>query len=345
VVCNDFNYCTYDYCNPENGACVYEPIVPCCGNFKCETGESSLNCPDDCPAEGQLMLRIMYPMSNMSYFRGNTTNIRAQLNYGSQIVSNADVVCLDSSGGEIELGFDANLVYSYEYTVKRGDPAGRWNLTCSAEALVDGVMERDTDSVMLSVQNRIMMTVIGGDTSLLQGQESTIRVNVTYDDGTLVEDANITLVTPDGNFTLEMRDDGVYEASVVINTLGAFNVTFSAQTTGLTTQVYQSFVGVKPFNIFEYLWLIPVGIVSSIVLFLGYRRWTVVRIKKGAERMMKSKEARKSEIGTEKKTLQDDFLQTRITETEFKKRVDALDREYQRIDMEIKEMGAPEEPQ
>ena len=44
--CNDFDSCTGDSCL--RGRCVHDLIAPCCGNFVCEAGETSLGCPDDC---------------------------------------------------------------------------------------------------------------------------------------------------------------------------------------------------------------------------------------------------------------------------------------------------------
>lgn len=46
--CDDFNKCTVDKC--VNGRCVYEVVLPCCGNDLCETGENVLNCAEDCKA-------------------------------------------------------------------------------------------------------------------------------------------------------------------------------------------------------------------------------------------------------------------------------------------------------
>ncbi len=43
--CDDFNACTAD--TFENGACTFAPIVPCCGNGACETGEQP-SCSGDC---------------------------------------------------------------------------------------------------------------------------------------------------------------------------------------------------------------------------------------------------------------------------------------------------------
>ncbi len=66
--CNDGNQCTNDICS--GGSCVYNnqdgtpcnnnagtcqsgacvPIGPSCGNGQCEAGETSANCPNDCPS-------------------------------------------------------------------------------------------------------------------------------------------------------------------------------------------------------------------------------------------------------------------------------------------------------
>ncbi|MEM4264049.1 MAG: hypothetical protein QW666_04120 [Candidatus Woesearchaeota archaeon] len=46
TTCDDYNKCTTDYC--EKGICRHSPIMPCCGNGFCESGENKLNCIDDC---------------------------------------------------------------------------------------------------------------------------------------------------------------------------------------------------------------------------------------------------------------------------------------------------------
>jgi hypothetical protein len=341
--CSDGNICTEDECDPETGECSNPPKVPCCGNYECETGETTQTCPGDCPPEGQLTLNIIFPIENASYYRGNVTQVRAQLNYGSQIISDADVSCTAPSGRTFDLTFDANLVYSHDYVVQQSDPSGRWNLTCEAEKTVDGEDMRDIDYVVVGIQKRLVITVIDPDATYAQGEETVIKVNVTYDDGTPVEGVNITVSTPEGNLTLESEGDGVYSASVTIDTLGSFNMSFYAETTGLTTQLFDSVVVVKPFSIFDILWVLPVGLVSSLVLFFGYRKWSVLKVKKGIQRQVQSKQSRKVQIDSEKKQLQNDFLQTKLTEAEFKKRMDALDREYQRVDMEVKEIQKPAE--
>ena len=47
--CDDFNLCTQDTC--QNSNCVFTPKIPCCGNGKCEQGESGLECVQDCAAK------------------------------------------------------------------------------------------------------------------------------------------------------------------------------------------------------------------------------------------------------------------------------------------------------
>ncbi len=44
--CTDYDMCTSDDC--VEGACVNEPVVPCCGNDECEDGENETSCLDDC---------------------------------------------------------------------------------------------------------------------------------------------------------------------------------------------------------------------------------------------------------------------------------------------------------
>jgi len=49
--CNDNNKCTEDYCSKQTGfECRNDPITPCCGNNRCESGEEG-TCLADCPVE------------------------------------------------------------------------------------------------------------------------------------------------------------------------------------------------------------------------------------------------------------------------------------------------------
>jgi hypothetical protein len=55
--CNDYNACTDDKCL--DGACYFETIMPCCGNFICETTENEENCPADCEKEIEKPVELM----------------------------------------------------------------------------------------------------------------------------------------------------------------------------------------------------------------------------------------------------------------------------------------------
>lgn len=48
--CDDNNACTTDICSGTIQKCSNIPVVPCCGNGKCEAGESYAMCPVDCTA-------------------------------------------------------------------------------------------------------------------------------------------------------------------------------------------------------------------------------------------------------------------------------------------------------
>jgi len=75
--CDDFNECTRDYCGIETSyQCVNEPIIPCCGNMICDSGESNADCPADCkalpppppqvPGAPETILDIVYKAKEMA---------------------------------------------------------------------------------------------------------------------------------------------------------------------------------------------------------------------------------------------------------------------------------------
>jgi hypothetical protein len=55
--CNDYNPCTENKC--VKGACFFETIMPCCGNFICEKTEDAQNCPADCEEEIEKPVELM----------------------------------------------------------------------------------------------------------------------------------------------------------------------------------------------------------------------------------------------------------------------------------------------
>jgi len=74
--CSDNDICTRDYFDYINETCVNEPITPCCGNGKCESGETYTICPSDCkrPELKDLVLQLSdLPESYEIYSRGERT--------------------------------------------------------------------------------------------------------------------------------------------------------------------------------------------------------------------------------------------------------------------------------
>lgn len=70
--CDDFDFCTTDTC--VQGRCVNTPQVPCCGNKKCETGESESSCALDCAERPPTPAQVNKEAANVA-----TTNLQAAL--------------------------------------------------------------------------------------------------------------------------------------------------------------------------------------------------------------------------------------------------------------------------
>ncbi len=49
--CDDGDPCTQNSYDYDLSFCVYETIIPCCGNMECEDGEDEESCPEDCLEE------------------------------------------------------------------------------------------------------------------------------------------------------------------------------------------------------------------------------------------------------------------------------------------------------
>lgn len=45
--CSTSQMCTSGICS-DAGVCSYKRIIPCCGDFSCDVGETSISCPSDC---------------------------------------------------------------------------------------------------------------------------------------------------------------------------------------------------------------------------------------------------------------------------------------------------------
>jgi len=57
--CDDRDPCTQDSYDYDLNSCIYESIIPCCGNMECEEGESEESCPEDCLEEQVGDVRII----------------------------------------------------------------------------------------------------------------------------------------------------------------------------------------------------------------------------------------------------------------------------------------------
>jgi len=58
--CDDSNKCTKDSYDYHLKKCINKDITPCCGNQKCEAGESHTSCEIDCPLEGYIKIGTSY---------------------------------------------------------------------------------------------------------------------------------------------------------------------------------------------------------------------------------------------------------------------------------------------
>jgi hypothetical protein len=86
--CNDNNACTTDSCNIDG--CINEPITPCCGNGKCETGELFTNCENDCSN------KCLNKNVN-NYCNGIDFNYDLQCNPNNGLITSTNKSCNDSN--------------------------------------------------------------------------------------------------------------------------------------------------------------------------------------------------------------------------------------------------------
>jgi hypothetical protein len=204
---------------------------------------------------------------------------------------------------------------------------------------IEGETEYTSDYVGLQIKDRLILEPVELADVYFQGQEVVIKINATYDNGLPAEDVNITLVTPEGNITMQYMGNSMYEASYTMNELGTINISFGVGSmSGTTVYTGASLSSIKPFNPLEYLWVVPVVIIAGAGLLLGHRRYSGLMAVRGIEHEIKKKELRKTEIGKEKKSLQKDYMQTKIPDEQFRERMNLLDTESQKLDIEVKEL-------
>ncbi|MCK5176978.1 MAG: hypothetical protein KAQ92_04595 [Candidatus Aenigmarchaeota archaeon] len=88
--CDDKKPCTKDFCSDETKfKCMHEDIIPCCGNNKCEEGESSLNC-NDCPKMKNTKLKPPGLVLNLNDLPPNYTMVEEKPILKSEM-ENADI--------------------------------------------------------------------------------------------------------------------------------------------------------------------------------------------------------------------------------------------------------------
>jgi hypothetical protein len=87
-----------------SGNCITQPLVPCCGNGVCETGETYVTCLKDCPAPApKLDVEILGCDTgyDIKHGLGEVTNVYAEIrNIGNADAYNVIAVSAASDEGE-----------------------------------------------------------------------------------------------------------------------------------------------------------------------------------------------------------------------------------------------------
>jgi len=184
------------------------------------SGSTSKNIGVTTPAAyAYYTVQILSPVAGLTYSRGGDIDISVKVTESGANVENAEVSLTTPTGEEITLNETSPGTYTGRHTLEWDDPEGTWSISVEGKKTVDNTLKAGGGYISVEIESATLQVTMLSPTErkFEVGQSVKISAELSYPDGTLVEDVTVSATTPAGEeLTLVYESPGVYSADYVI---------------------------------------------------------------------------------------------------------------------------------
>jgi hypothetical protein len=313
------------------------------------SGTASKNVSVAIPETHVYHVAILSPVGGLTYSRGEDIDISVNITEAGEGVENATVFLNTPTGEKITLTDVSGGFYTGRYRLKWGDPEGTWWVSVEGKKTVDSTFRAGGSYINVVIEPAMLQVALLSPTErrFEVGQSIKVSAEVSYPDGTLVEDVIVTVTTPAGeNLVLMYEAPGIYSADYVVTErdTGPWTLKVSAVdlygNAGEKSSVI-SIVPPSPVGVLARYWwaflaiLVGVGVVSAYVVqkarFVG-RLERVRKEKREVIRLMKEAETKYYREGSITRDTFDELMRG------YEKRAAELEREERVLKARVKKV-------
>lgn len=240
------------------------------------SGSTSKNIDVTTPAAyAYYTVQIQSPVAGLTYTRGDDIDISVKVTEDGVNVENAEVSLTTPTGGEIAPTETSPGTYTSRYCLEWDDPEGTWSISIEGKKTVDNTFKAGGGYINVEVEPATLQITLLSPTErkFEVGQSITVSAEVSYPDGTLVEDVTVSATTPAGeDLTLAYESPGVYSTNYVVTEqdVGSWTLRVSAEDLYGNSGSKSSVISIEPMGtvgiIATYWWTFLPIIVAAVVV-------------------------------------------------------------------------------
>jgi hypothetical protein len=285
---------------------------------------------DEPPRYDYYNVVINSPVVGSIYYQGEEFMVTATVKSDDMVVSGAMTFAVLPTGDRISMVETAAGVYSEIVRLDFSDPVGSWEVT--VRAIKGNYTGENSFNITVRRPDLCLALIEPPASSHILGNTVTVKVNVTYPDGSPTTNLLIYLETPSGNVTLDDMGDGVYEVSYTPKSLGTFDLIFS----GDVSLDYQTrSIEIREPIFLDYILMYWYLVLMFIVLILILSYSSVKKILSSSR--TESLKLERKEVQALQKELQNSyFKRNEIDRQTFDRRAQELDERLRKLDEKIK---------
>jgi len=214
---------------------------------------------------------ISSPSAGEVFKRGDTVTFTVDLTENGRKVRGATVRIRKPSGDDIFLSEESPGLYSGSYQLGWDDDLGQWSVYVEGMTDEDGVLKAGFDYTSIKVEptNLSINLIEPSSTRFEVGETVKVKLEVSYPDGTPVDEGVITALGPNGENLVFVREErGVYTATYVVDSTGEWGLQVSVAdaygNSGSTTETTVQFVSPATTSYLIRYWWAVLAIASAL---------------------------------------------------------------------------------